>query len=162
MPRTSSIATVTLPVSQARGRRPGGKLRSRRVDLIVLVTCFGSLATVALPRHLDFSKQARRGDTAALVRSIDGASRLANNLWSSAGEPDELITERGPVAMHNGFPAVDSLAFLLEPAETIAFEYRAGWWHHADTPAGGACGVYYSPPIIAGGPPVIDVDDSGC
>lgn len=133
-----------------------------RVDLIVLLVCFGMLAVLAVPRHLNLSSDVRRSAAGHLARSVVNSVEFAHSLWRAEDGPSELVGPRGVVDMVNGYPTAATVDRLLEDPEMMGFNFQAGQWQHAQAPAGDVCAVVYQPPNYFGDTPVIQTDLSGC
>lgn len=138
------------------------KTRPGTVDLIVAVTCFGLLAVVAVPRHLDLTTANRRTEVRALAASVESAASLGHSIWAARGEPARIAIAGSTVAVINGYPAAADLAALLEAAESAAFKFADGAWQHRDLPTQRPCGVSYAPPAQPGGKPFIGAHLAGC
>ena len=133
-----------------------------RIDIAVLVACFGVLAAVAVPRQLQLSGEVRRADAESLAGSVASAVQLANSFWLASDQPARLALARGDVAMINGYPSMTTVANTLEVSETAAFEFTRGRWQHRDSRSSDPCGVSYTPPTSAGELPRIVIEQSGC
>jgi hypothetical protein len=142
--------------------RTSHRKRNIRVDLLVLITCFSTMAAVAVPRHLNMTEAARRAELSSLARGINSASELGHRLWLAAGRPDSLETERGQLNLRHGFPSSETLTILLEQSELMPFISQNGAWQHRMAPSGDVCHVSYRPPRRLGEKPRIAVDESGC
>jgi hypothetical protein len=136
--------------------------RFGRVDLVVVVTCLGLLAVVAVPRHLDLSSANRRTEVRALAASIDSAARLGHSLWQARGQPSRVDFAGKNVTVVNGFPVAVDLAQLLEASESTGFAFRNGAWQHRGRAAAHPCGVTYAPPLRLGEEPLIRPHLAGC
>jgi len=133
-----------------------------RLDLVVVVTCLGALAAVAVPRQRDVTAETRRTEISALADSIRGAARFGHSLWQAGGAPEVLEAEHGRVAIVNGYPAADDLALLLEEPETMAFTHAGGAWQHRGLGPDRPCGVSYAPPARPGKAPDVRLILAGC
>jgi type II secretory pathway pseudopilin PulG len=133
-----------------------------RLDIAVVVGCLGIVAVVAVPRHARISTEARVAEVKALARGASTSAELAHARWLAAAQPQTIAGVRGVVAMTHGYPSAATVSLMLSEAETGAFRYEDGAWHHASVPAGTPCGVTYQPPAAAGQPPVITDQTAGC
>jgi hypothetical protein len=136
--------------------------RNLRVDLVVLITCFGTMAAVAVPRHLSLTETARRTELSSLTGSLNSAADLGHRLWLAAGRPDSLETEGGQLDLINGFPSALTLSTLLKQSELMPFHFQNGIWQHRAGSPGDACSVSYQPPRRIGENLRITVDETGC
>ncbi len=142
--------------------QPASRAGIGRIDLVLVVTCLGAMAAVAVPRQRDVTAQARRTESMALAQSISSAARFGHSLWQAGGGPDVLQAGRGPIAIVNGYPAADDLPLLLEEPETMAFDHAGGAWQHRGLPRDRRCGVSYAPPAQPDEAPVVRLNVAGC
>jgi hypothetical protein len=132
-----------------------------RVDIGVVIACLALAAGFAIPRDNQMSQEARRAAVQALAQNTASSLALVHTRWESNGRPGAVDSGQGDVAMVNGYPSIATLPLLLTPAETAGFAYRQGSWQHRET-SGANCGVTYSPPAAADGPPRLRIATEGC
>ena len=133
-----------------------------RVDIVVLLTCLSTLATVAVPRYMSSVQEIRRADGLALAQNIESSVQSAHLLWQARGRPAVLSTDQGEVSIVNGYPSRATVAVVMDHAEIMAFNFSAGAWQHHDVSVEQRCGASYWPPAAPGTEPRIQVNQSGC
>ena len=130
-----------------------------RVDLAIVIACFGLVLGLALPSQSELAHDARRQAVHALARNTDTALELTRRRWEEAGRPVTVDGAQGPVAVVNGAPSVATLPLIVTPAESAGFSYDNGHWTLDGVKD---CSLSYAPPARDGQDPLLTVTIYGC
>ncbi len=75
------------------------------MELVFVIAILGILAAVAVPRYMDFGKEARTSKIKAIGGSIATAAKLAHVAALAQGETSSVNMDDAVVSLVNGYPA---------------------------------------------------------
>ena len=133
------------------------------IELVVVITILGILAAFAIPRFASLEREARIGAIQGLAGSVRSASALAHSLSLTQSNPATVLAEGNVINMTNEYPIADDIDNTLSDFTGYAFGVAAGTgtFTRPEVTNPANCSVAYTT-AVAGIPPVILVDVSGC
>jgi len=133
------------------------------IELVVVITILGILAAFAIPRFASLEREARIGVIQGLAGSVRSASALSHSLSLTQGNPATVVVEGNVINMTNEYPIADDIDNTLMDFTGYSFAVAGatGVFTRPGAPTPANCSVAYTT-AVAGIPPVILVDVSGC
>jgi len=132
------------------------------MELVVVIVILGILAAFAYPRFASMDAEARKAAVEALGRSVRDATARARSQALARGSPATITMEGQTITMVNGYPDEASIDDTL--LDFTGFQFNnavVARFRRLDAPAPNTCIVTYAD-AVAGAPPVITVDTTGC
>ena len=141
------------------------------MELVFVIAILGILAAVAVPRYMDFGKEARTSKIKAIGGSIATAAKLAYVAALAQGETSSVNMDGAVVSLVNGYPAatqtgITRAANVDANADDLSITYTddtAQFSIDGASASGGSlvCYVLYTQ-AMAGAMPQISTITSNC
>lgn len=142
------------------------------IELIVVIVILGILAATALPKFIDFGKDAR----VAVVKGAQGALQGANNMvygkaalaGATASTTATAVAIDAATSVSTSYGYATSLSELIKAAQldttsTGNFVVNSDTLSYATGgTAQGNCNITYTAPTAAGAQPIYSITSSGC
>jgi MSHA pilin protein MshA len=131
------------------------------IELVVVITILGILAAFAIPRFASLETEARIAATQGLTGSLRSAAAMSHGLWLAQSSPANVNLEGNTITMTNGYPDADDVQLTLSDFTGFTPTTAAGTTTFVKDGASGTCQAVYTD-AVAGSPPAISIDVSGC
>jgi MSHA pilin protein MshA len=133
------------------------------MELVVVISCLGILATFAYPRFAMVEVEARKALVISLGGSVNSAATQAHLLWLLRDKPATVDMEGQTITILNGYPNEASIDNTLMDYSGFQFKTNPApaKFRRTDATQPNNCMVSYAD-AIAGSRPAIVADTSGC
>lgn len=133
------------------------------IELVVVITILGILAAFAIPRFASLETEARIGVIEGLAGSVRSSAALSHSLWLTQKSPATVLVEGNLINITNGYPIADDIDNTLVDFTGYDFAVAGGTatFTRPAAPTPAQCSVAYTA-AVAGSPPLIVVDLTGC
>lgn len=134
------------------------------IELVVVITIMGILASFAIPRFAGLETSARTAAINGLAGSVRAASALAHSvaLVTGTASSESIIMDGATITMVNFYPTADSGGIVAALQDLSGFQDNTdGTLDLIGAPIEATCRVTYSA-AAANGTPSIAVTFPGC
>ena len=135
------------------------------IELVVVITILGILASFAIPRFAGLETSARTAALNGLAGSIRAASALAHSvaLVTGSSSSESISMDGQAITMLNLYPTADSAGIVEALQDHSGFEDNTdGTLDLIGAPDPDTCRVTYNEAAGGGGSATITVDIAGC
>jgi MSHA pilin protein MshA len=130
------------------------------IELIVVITILGILATFAVPRFAALEREARAESAQTLADSLRSRAALSHALWLAENEPSTVDMDGAPIEFVNGYPSLATIDDTLQDLSGFTYDGATGVFTKVGIKAN--CTVTYALPAFSGAAPTIAVALTGC
>ena len=132
------------------------------IQLAIVITVLGILAAFAFPHFASQEVEARKAAVNGLGGSVRSATAQAHSMSLFQGNSATITMNGQTITMLNGYPDETSIDNTLQDYTGFQFNNAVvARFRRLDAPAPNTCMVTYAD-AVAGAPPVITVDTTGC
>ena len=134
------------------------------IELVVVITILGILASFAIPRFAGLETSARTAAINGLAGSVRAASALAHSvaLVTGTSSSEDISMDGQAVTMVNLYPTASTAGIVAALQDFSGFQDNTdGTLDLIGAPTEATCRVTYTPAGV-GGSPTIAVTFSGC
>lgn len=130
------------------------------IELIVVITILGILATFAVPRFAALEREARAEAAQALADALRSNAALAHALWLAESQPSTVDVEGATIDLVDGYPSLATIDDTLQDLSGFTYDAATGVFTKVGIKAN--CTVTYALPAFSGAAPTIAVALTGC
>lgn len=134
------------------------------IELVLVIVILGILASMAVPRFVDLSQDARISTVNGMAGSLRSAALMAHARQLSQGiAVNGAITVSGnAVALINGYPARSGIDDMMADMSGFSYDPAQGIFSSVGAPTPANCAAIYTEAASTDTEPVITVRTTGC
>jgi MSHA pilin protein MshA len=133
------------------------------MELVVVITCLGVLATFAYPRFAMVEVESRKALVTSLGGAVRASAQLAHIQWIAKSKPASIVMDGQTITILNGYPNEASIDNTLMDYSGFQFKTNPSpsKFRRLDAAQPNNCMVTYDD-APAGGQPAVVSFTSGC